>query len=269
MGLFGDVVGSVVGGLVGGASNAMGQAQANAANSAEAQKNRDWTERMSNTAYQRQVADMRAAGINPMLAMGGSGASTPTGSTATHQNTMGEMSKSISSSAQKLVDYKMAKKQLELADIQANQMKTDQLKSLAEIKAIETNTELSSSRNIGQIEQNKSEVIRQGLLANQAREVNARIDSTRVQTELNRATTAKARLQIIEQELKNAGVKQDNINKVLQSKNIQVQIRTGEIRAEQIATEVKAISDRGQFGQHTDWILDKAGQLMGTFKKLN
>lgn len=52
-------------------------------NSAEAQKQRDWEEFMSNTAYQRGVADMKAAGINPMVIAGAAQASTPSGNSAT------------------------------------------------------------------------------------------------------------------------------------------------------------------------------------------
>lgn len=54
----------------------------NAFNAEQAQLNRDFQQQMSDTAYQRGVADMQAAGVNPALAMGQGGASTPTGSNA-------------------------------------------------------------------------------------------------------------------------------------------------------------------------------------------
>lgn len=52
-------------------------------NSAEAVKQRDFTERMSNTQYQRATADMQKAGLNPMLAYHQGGASSGPGSAAT------------------------------------------------------------------------------------------------------------------------------------------------------------------------------------------
>lgn len=116
-----DSVIAGAGNIIGGLISSRGQTSANQANLQIARENRAWQERMSSTAYQRSAADLKAAGLNRILALGGS-ASTPGGNIATMVNEEAAKGQGVSKATHSALDAKIKTETLHLMNSQAAQL---------------------------------------------------------------------------------------------------------------------------------------------------
>lgn len=126
---WGSIATAAAGGL-----NFLGQKDANATNMQLAQNQMDFQREMSNTSYQRAVADMKKAGLNPMLAYSQGGASSPGGASTTVQN---KFSGSVQAAQQMQLQnetIKQIQSQTQVNNATAAKTQADTLLSAQELK---------------------------------------------------------------------------------------------------------------------------------------
>jgi len=109
------IPGFVIPAVIGAATSLL----ANRQNVREAEKSREFQKQMSDTAHQREVADLRRAGLNPVLSAHGSGASTPGGAQARVEDIGEGASRGVASA----LAVRQAEAQIDLTRAQAENIR--------------------------------------------------------------------------------------------------------------------------------------------------
>ncbi|AXH74868.1 MAG: DNA pilot protein [Microviridae sp.] len=105
--------------IIAGGASLLGGLMRNQASARQAQAQMDFQERMSSTSHQREVADLRAAGLNPILsATGGHGASTPVGAMAPMEDVISPAVHSAFESEKTQADVDIKKQEVRIKELE-------------------------------------------------------------------------------------------------------------------------------------------------------
>lgn len=240
--MFGDILGSVLG-FIGGERR-------NSAQEAMADKQMDFQERMSNTAFQRSTKDLINAGLNPMLAVP-NGASTPPGAMANIENSTRAAMENVSARA--------AVKNVE-ADTDNKEAQADQIEAQTALIRAQTGETTANTGKIGA----DTDSIRTGInkMENEIENLKAQRGETnqRTLTEQERTITQK-----LENELKAVQIgfeqgKWDNTE--AQTRLINIQARLAKLQEPGAQNEAGFQDTIGEWGKWARGVQGAAGTIL-------